>query len=83
MGFWVEDDNAAEHEQHALHVLEDQLHAKFPSVPDGRIDDVVERHYHELDGSPVREYVPVLVEHAAVNDLRKLAPARPVARAVQ
>lgn len=69
MGFWVADDNADQHEHEAIEHLEDRLHDKFPAVPNARIDDVVEAHYHELDGQPVREYVPILVEHAAINEL--------------
>jgi hypothetical protein len=35
------------------------------------IDQVVETRYHELDDCTIRDYVPVLVEHAAKDDLRR------------
>lgn len=73
MGFWVEDKNADQHEHEAIAHLEDRLHHKFAAVPDSTVDDIVEAHYHELDNSPIREYVPILVENAATADLRVLA----------
>ena len=72
MGFWVEDADSVTHEHEAIHQLVDRLHDRFATVPTAVVEDVVENHYHELDANPIREYVPVLVEHAAVDDLRHL-----------
>lgn len=76
MGFWVEDDDAEVHEADTIHRLAQRLHDRFPTVPDPVVDDVVDSHFHELDGRPIREYVPLLVEHAATEDLRHLAVVR-------
>jgi hypothetical protein len=76
MGFWVADEDAAVHEADTMHHLADRLHDRFPTVPDAVVDEVVDQHFHELDGRPIREYVPVLVEHAATEDLRSLVAVR-------
>jgi hypothetical protein len=73
MGFWIEDEDAEMHEAETIHHLADRLHDKFPTLPDEVVDVVVDVHFHELDGRRIREYVPLLVEHAANDDLRLLS----------
>jgi hypothetical protein len=57
------------HEVEAIRQLEAQLRDEFPSLPEATVDQVVAARYHELDASRIRDYVPVLVEHAAKADL--------------
>lgn len=76
MGFWVKDADSVEHEHEAIHQLAHRLHDRFVTLPTAFVEDVVDNHYHELDANPIREYVPVLVEHGAVDDLRQVIRAR-------
>ena len=59
-------------EVEAIHQLGEHLHDEFPTVPAETVDQVVETHYHDLDDSPIRDYIPVLVERAAKDDLRAI-----------
>jgi hypothetical protein len=56
-------------ESKAIEHLRERLHDNFPEVDEEKIDETVAAHYHQLDDSPIREFVPVLVEHAATSDL--------------
>jgi hypothetical protein len=60
---------SAEHELDLIHQLEDALRDRFTDLPADMVDAVVEAHYHELDACKIRDYVPVLVEHAAKAEL--------------
>lgn len=48
----------------------ERLAAKFPHIPSEHIAELVEAIHHELDGNPVRDFVPVLIEHDAKEQLR-------------
>lgn len=48
-----------------------RISEKFPEVPRDDIDRLVEEHSEEFDGAPVRDYVPVLVEHDVKAELRE------------
>ena len=65
-----------EREADAIDHLEDHLRDEFSSIVGETVVDVVERRYHDLDDSPIRDYVPVLVENAAKEDLRSMARQR-------
>lgn len=52
-------------EVRALTSVVDRLAQKFPEVPTGVIEDVVQQQHRALDAGSVRDFVPVLVEHAA------------------
>ncbi|MFF5205009.1 three-helix bundle dimerization domain-containing protein [Streptosporangium sp. NPDC000396] len=39
-----------------------------------QVEAVVMKNYEHLKDSPVRDYVPVLVEHAALEQLRSATP---------
>ena len=43
-----------------------------PRVPKERVEESVQRIYHRFDGSPVRTYVPLLVEHAVRDELQSV-----------
>jgi hypothetical protein len=48
----------------------DRLAAHFPDVPRVDVASVVYDEHRRLDGNPIRDYVPVLVEHEARDRLR-------------
>ncbi len=64
-----------EYELNAIAHLEEHLRLEFPAVPPAQVDAIVERHYHEYDERPIRDYVFALVEHSAKADLSALASA--------
>lgn len=49
----------------------ERLSERFPEVQRRRIDEVVQSEYHVFDGRPIRDYVPVLVEHGVKQRLRQ------------
>jgi hypothetical protein len=57
-------------ESAALAHAAERLSDRFPDVPREEIDRLVEEHREEYDGAPVRDFVPVLVEHDVKEDLR-------------
>jgi hypothetical protein len=52
-------------ELRALTVVVDRLAEKFPEVRRDIIEEVVQQQHRALDAGRVRDFVPVLVEHAA------------------
>jgi hypothetical protein len=52
-------------EVRALTGVVDRLTEKFPEVPSVVIEEIVQQQHRELDAGRVRDFVPVLVEHAA------------------
>jgi hypothetical protein len=56
----------------------DRLAGRFPDLPRDHIAAVVEAAHLELEGNPVRDFVPVLVEHTAKKRLKQEAKAAPV-----
>lgn len=57
-------------EAKAVAEVVDRLAAQFPNVQRSHIDEIVQSEHHALDGKPIREFVPVLVEHATKARLR-------------
>jgi hypothetical protein len=57
-------------EDKAVREVAERLAERFPSVPRTRIDEVVQSERRALDGKPIRDYIPVLVEHGAKARLR-------------
>ncbi len=51
-------------EEHAVQAVEERLRSRFPDVDPDIVKEVVHGTHAELTG-PVRDFVPVLVEHAA------------------
>jgi hypothetical protein len=47
----------------------DRLAERYPRVPREQIDQLVEKHHGRYDGAPVRDFVPVLVEHDVKKEL--------------
>jgi hypothetical protein len=46
-----------------------RLRQQFPDLSDEAIDQAVYGHYEQFDGRPVRDFVPILVERAAQQQL--------------
>ena len=61
-------------EEHAVQAVEERLRDRFPDVDPGVVKDVVHGSHAELTG-PVRDFVPILVEHAARERLARTARA--------
>lgn len=57
-----------EDETRAIHDVQERLRARFPHLDGGRVDDAVTMAHASLTG-PIRHYVPVLVERAALDSL--------------
>jgi hypothetical protein len=58
----------------ALDQLADRLRGRFPDAPPEGIRELVARAHHQYDGSPIRDFIPVLVEREVVEHFR--APAQ-------
>lgn len=55
----------------------ERLEERFPAVASDEVARVVAEQHHALDGNPIRDYVPRLVEHAARDRLRGREAAAP------
>jgi hypothetical protein len=58
---------ALEHD--AIDMVKARLRSRHPDMSPDRVDATVESVYHHYDESPVRTFVPVLVEHEARTEL--------------
>jgi hypothetical protein len=56
-------DTNADEELVAVEHAADRLAERFPGVPRDRIQQLVQERHEEFSGAPVRDFVPVLVEH--------------------
>lgn len=62
-----------EDETRALVAVINNMAERFPDIPRSDIETVVAEEHLNLNGGPIRDYVPLLVEHAAKKRLQKLA----------
>jgi hypothetical protein len=60
---------ATEDELRAVEQVVDRLSAKFAHVPVQRVSEVVDTTYHEFDGAPIRDFVPIMVEKMSTDRL--------------
>ena len=65
----TDDTKNASEEDIAVERAADRLADRYPQVPRERIDELVEKHHEEFDGAPVRDFVPVLIEHDVKQEL--------------
>jgi hypothetical protein len=64
-------------ERQALDHVSDRLSQSFADrLSPRQVDETVHSVHHRFDGSPVREFVPVLVERIARDELRHAITAR-------
>jgi hypothetical protein len=59
----------AHDEAEALTHVAERLRSRFPHVDPGTITEMVDHHHRSYDGRPIRAFVPLLVEHDALNQL--------------
>ncbi len=57
-------------EIHAIDQISDRLRSRFPDATPDRIEKVVHDVHHQYDGSPIRDFIPVLVEREAADALQ-------------
>ncbi len=62
--------NRPDEEQQIADVIE-QLEQRFPTVSTQEIEIIVAEQVALLDGNPIRDYIPRLVEHGARTRLRR------------
>lgn len=60
-------------EHQAIEHVIARLVERFPALSDDHVRQVVDEELHRLDANPVRDFIPVLVEHAATERLREEA----------
>jgi hypothetical protein len=60
-------------EEDALDTVVDRLSERFPSLARQHVREIVDEEQQRLEGAPIRDFVPVLVEHAAKERLREEA----------
>ena len=65
----TEDRQNASDEDIAVEHAAERLADRFPEVPRERIEELVEQRHEEYEGAPVRDFVPVLVEHDVKKEL--------------
>ena len=62
--------NGPDEEQQIANVVE-QLEQRFPTFSTQEIEVIVAEQVALLDGNPIRDYIPRLVEHGARSKLRQ------------
>jgi hypothetical protein len=69
-----------EEETRAVGLVVDRLAERFPDVAREHVAAIVAEEHLELEGNPIRDFVPVLVEHEARVRLRGegATPTRPL-----
>jgi hypothetical protein len=63
-------------EGRAIAEVSNRLHKRFPEVEPATVDQVVSTYHHEFDGSPIRDFVPILVERQARDRLTRIPMQR-------
>jgi hypothetical protein len=58
------------HEAREIDEVIGRLRGRFPDVTEERIREIVTTEHSAFDGRPIRDFVPVFVERAAVERLR-------------
>ena len=60
----------AEHEDAAVEHVVERLTSRFPDLPPRLVEQTVTEIHDSFDGAPIRDFVPVIVEHDAKDVLR-------------
>lgn len=69
----------AKQENNAVNDVIRRLEVRYADLPAGRVHTVVTSCHAALAGKPIRDFIPVLVEHAARSQLRAERPVPPQA----
>lgn len=59
-------------EAQVIHQLTDKLVHTYPEVEADQVSKLVEQEYARYEGRPIRDFVPLLVERHAKEELDKL-----------
>lgn len=62
----------AENEDAAVEHVVEILTAQFPDVPEDVVQETVDDLHASFEGAPVRDYIPVIIEHDAKEQLRSV-----------
>ena len=54
----------------AIDQLQDRLRERFPDVEPEGLKQMVSKVHHQYDGSPIRDFIPVLVEREVSEHFR-------------
>lgn len=65
----IDDAQHSSDEDIAVAHAAERLAERYPHVPREHIDELVEKHHEEFEGAPVRDFVPVLIEHDVKQEL--------------
>lgn len=68
---FVDIEDRQDHEDQAVAHVIDRLAERFPDRPRAVIEEFVSEERHLLDDKPLRDYIPVLIEHGAKARLRQ------------
>jgi UDP-glucose 4-epimerase len=66
---------SASDESKSIDTIIAALELRFPKLPRPEIEEVVGQRYHEFDGASVRDYIPVLVQRGARDQLLEMSGA--------
>ncbi|SEN26170.1 hypothetical protein E3O25_11030 [Cryobacterium sp. TMT1-3] len=64
-------------EKNAVDDVVRRLEVRYADLPTGRVKSVVTECHGSLSDKPIRDFIPVLVEHAARSQLRAERDAAP------
>lgn len=56
-------------EVHALAEISTRVRGRFPDASAEQIDREVSTAFHQFDGQPIRDFIPILVERAVIERL--------------
>ena len=62
-----------EDETKAISQLIERLVVRFPQIPARKVEETVSAAHREFKHAPVRDFVPLLVEHDVLTKLKELA----------
>jgi len=63
-------------EEQAMDGVAERLAERYPGTPPELIASLVQQTYRSFEGRPIRDYVPVLVEHAVRGRIEGTADRR-------
>lgn len=63
-------------EEAAIHAVIERLQRRFPERSRQELEAVVAGRYHDFDRAPIRDFVPILVEHSAIDNLMRTTAPR-------
>jgi hypothetical protein len=72
----------SEFEEQGISRVVERLYEKFPALDREDVENAVHNAHAALAGNPIRDFIPVLVEHDAKEQLRKVRAERYLAAAV-